>query len=103
MNWSVLNAQVHKRDKPGIVGLLCEHVVVHVLHVLAHPLGGLLVVRQEPRVSPEVDGRQLLLKVTLTRGVVIKLESHFIKCLVLKMYLHQLCVQIHISCNVDKL
>ena len=84
MNWSVFDAQVHERDKPGVVGLLREHVVVHVLHVLAHPLGGLLVVGQEPRVSPEVDGRQLLLKVTLARGVIVKLESHFIECLVLK-------------------
>ena len=94
MNRSVLDAQVHEGDKPGVVGLLREHVVVHVPHVLAHPLGGLLVVGQEPRVRPEVDCWQLLLKVTLARGVIVKLESYFIKCLVLKIYLDHLCVQI---------
>ena len=84
MNWSVFDAQVHERDKPGIVGFLREHVVVHVSHVLAHPLGRLLVIGQEPRVGPEVNGRQLLLEVTLARGVVIELKSYFIKCLVLR-------------------
>ena len=84
MNWSVFDAQVHERDKPGIVGFLREHVVIHVAHVLAHPLGGLLVIGQEPRVGPKVNGGQLLLEVALARSVVIELKSYFIKCLVLE-------------------
>ena len=89
MNWSVFDAQVHERDKPGIVSFLREHVVVHVSHVSAHPLGGLLVIRQEPRVGPEVNGRQLLLEVALARCVVIELKSYFIECLILRQDLSE--------------
>ena len=89
MNWSVFDAQVHERDKPGIVGFLGEHVVIHVFHVLAHPLGGLLVIGQEPRVGPEVNGRQLLLEVTLAGSVVIELKSYFIECLILRQDLSE--------------
>ena len=84
MHWGVRDVQAKDGGERGVVGLLCEDVVVHVLHVLAHPLGRLLVIGQEPRVSPEVDGRQLLLKTALARGVVVELQSHFIERLVLK-------------------
>ena len=73
VHWGVRDVQAKDGGEGGVVGLLREDVVVHVLHVPAHPLGGLLVVGQEPRVSPEVDGRQLLLKGALARGVVVEL------------------------------